>query len=96
MHAEATESAAEEAVSDCEREDPPAGGAQQGHPGPQQAGEPLQRATEAQQDPEGTPQPTASDFHVIFVLVLQLLIHTDHFKVEFVFPPPRLATPLLF
>ncbi len=41
LHAEAAESPAEEAVSDCEGENPPAGGAQQGHPGSQQAGEPL-------------------------------------------------------
>lgn len=41
LHAETTESPAEEAVSDCKGEDPPAGGAQQGHSGPQQAGEPL-------------------------------------------------------
>lgn len=41
LHAEASESSAEEAVSDCEGEGPPSGGAQQGHPGPQQVGEPL-------------------------------------------------------
>lgn len=41
LHAEAAEGPAEEAVSDREGEDPPAGGAQQGHPRPQQAGKPL-------------------------------------------------------
>lgn len=41
LHAEAAEGPAEEAVSDCKGEDPPAGGAQQSHPGPQQARESL-------------------------------------------------------
>ena len=55
LHAEAGEDTAEEAVPDSQGEGPSSRGTQQGHPGPQQAGEPVQGATEAQQDLEGRP-----------------------------------------
>lgn len=56
-HSEADEGAAEEADSAGPGEGQPEERAQQGHPGPQQAGESLPGAAETQPDPEG---PTAS------------------------------------
>lgn len=70
MHAEAAESPAEEAVSDCQGEDTPSGGAQQGHPGSQQAREPMQGAPETQQDTKGTPNPTTDLCHLNYLLWL--------------------------
>lgn len=57
LHAEAAEGASEEAVSDHEGEDQPAGRSQQGHLGPQQVGELVSGAAETQQDPEGSSPP---------------------------------------
>lgn len=54
LHAEAVEGASEEAVSDHEGEDQPAGRSQQGHLGSQQVGEFVSGAAETQQDPEGS------------------------------------------
>lgn len=54
LHAEAAKGASEEAVSDHEGEDQPAGRSQQGHLGSQQVGELVSGAAETQQDPEGT------------------------------------------
>lgn len=54
LHAEATEGSAEETGSDRKGEDPPPGGAQQGHPGSQQTREPLSGAAAAEQVPQGT------------------------------------------
>lgn len=56
QHAEAAEDPSEEAVSDCEGQSPSAGGAQQGNPCPEQAGEFVSRAAETQQDFKGTRQ----------------------------------------
>ena len=53
QRAEAGEGAPEEAVSGGQGEGPPPGGAQQSHPGSQQAGESVSRAAETQQNPEG-------------------------------------------
>lgn len=53
QHAEAAEDPSEEAVSDCEGQSPSAGGAQQGNPCPEQAGEFVSRAAETQQDIKG-------------------------------------------
>lgn len=54
QHAEAAESPSEEAVSNCEGENPPAGGTQQGNPCTQQAREFVSGAAETQQDIKGT------------------------------------------
>lgn len=53
LHAEAPEDTAEEAVPDCEGEDSPARGSQQGHFGSQQVRESVSWTAETQQNPEG-------------------------------------------
>jgi len=69
LHPEAGPRAAEEAVADRQGEAATAGRAQQGHPGAQQAGEPVSRAAETQQDTEGRlPAPLAR------LLLLLLLV----------------------